>query len=88
MILDTEQAAVRGQQSALEGQQLRLVLKIEGLAAALRLGLNVALCPVQEWPAEQVPTLSGQWAELEAAYGELVGVESRLARLARIVANG
>jgi len=79
---------MRGQQADLEDRERRLTFKIEGLAGALRVGLNVTLCPVAEWPAEHVPTLSGQWAELEAAYGELVGVESRLARLKRDLGHG
>lgn len=78
-----ERAALRGQLADHEARHRALTLKIEGLAAALRAGLNTALTPVAEWPPEHVPTLSGQWAELEAAYGELVGVESRLARLKR-----
>lgn len=81
--MNVDRAAMRGRLAELEDRARRLTLKIEGLSTALRSGLNTALMPVAEWPPEHVPTLAGQWAELEAAYAELVGVESRQARLTR-----
>lgn len=76
--MTTERAAMMGKLGVARNREQSLTLRIEGLASALRTGLNTALTPVAEL---EVPQLAEQMDQLVAAWGELLLTRSDIARL-------
>ncbi|MBE0598297.1 MAG: hypothetical protein IH614_13600 [Desulfuromonadales bacterium] len=78
MSFNLERTAMRGKLAEAQERRRRLVLRIEGNAAAIRQGLNTALTPVADM---DVPQLAEQMDELVQAWGELQGTLGEIARL-------
>lgn len=78
--MNLEREAMKSKLAGLRQTEARLKLRLEGLATALRHGLNTALTPVAEL---EVPQLDEQWESLKVAWGELAAVGSEIARLER-----
>ena len=83
--MGNERLMMEGQLSGLKNETRSLKLKIEGLCSSLRENLNTALTPIDEL---DVPLISQQSRELELAYAELQGKESRIARLKKELGRG
>lgn len=81
--MSIERAAMRGRLAERQDQAKRLRLRIEGLAQAIRTGLNTALTPCEDLEvpmlAEQMDALVAAWAELQMALSEIARLTKELA---------
>jgi hypothetical protein len=78
--VNLERAAMKGRLAEARESEKRLKLRMEGLASALRQGLNTTLTPVADL---EVPQLAEQMDQLVQAWGELAAVGSEISRLER-----
>lgn len=76
--MSIERAAMRGKLAEAELTRNRLRSRIEGVAIAMRQGLNTSLTPADELPVLQ---LDEQWDTLKDAWAELGIVNAAIARL-------
>ena len=80
MSINLERAAMRGKLAEAQDKQRRLILKGDGLCAAIRQGLNTALTPFAE---QEIPQVAEQMDSLVLAWAELQKVQSDIGRLER-----
>ncbi|MBC7964241.1 MAG: hypothetical protein H7Y05_15015 [Steroidobacteraceae bacterium] len=78
--MNIERAAMKGRLAEAEQEQRRLILKGEGLAAAIRQGLNTHLTPFAEM---EIPQIAQQMDDLVMTWAELAKVQGDIARLQR-----
>lgn len=78
--MSLERAMMRGRLAELQDERAKLILKGNGLCAAVRQGTNTALIPFTDM---DVPQLAQQMDELVMAWAELAKVGGDIARLER-----
>jgi len=78
--MNLERAAMKGKLAELEQNERRLILKGEGLCAAIRQGLNTALTPFTEL---EIPQVQSQTDDLTMVWVELQKCQSDINRLQR-----
>ena len=78
--MNIERAAMKGHLAEAEQEQCRLILKGEGLAAAIRWSLNTHLTPFSDMP---VPQIAQQMDDLVMTWAELAKLQGDIARLQR-----
>lgn len=74
----SERLMMEGRLERLKRDRIKLRLRIEGNCTAVRSGLNTALTEVDEL---DVPVIAEQMDELVSAWGELQGVNIKVARI-------
>ena len=78
--MNLERAAMKGRLAEAQQERNRLILKGEGLCAAIRQGLNIALTP---FPDMEIPQAAQQMDDLVMTWAELAKVQGDIARLER-----
>lgn len=81
---DMERTIMQGKLAAHNENRARLMLKISGLCASIRQGLNPLLTPVEEMDIAQA---AGQMDELLTAHVDLMTANTMIQRLERAL-NG
>lgn len=83
--MSNERLMMDGKLSRLHRETNGLRLKIQGLCDSIRQNLNTALTPISEL---DVLMINQQVRDLEIAYVELKGKESRIARINKELGRG
>lgn len=76
--MDLERTLMQGKVAGLKEDRNRLRMKIEGLCATIRTGLNILVTDVDQL---DIPMAANQMDELKMAYAEYLGVSSQISKL-------
>jgi len=78
--MNLERAAMKGRLAEAQQEQKNLILKGQGLCAAIRQGLNTVLTPFSDI---DVPQVAQQMDDLVMTWAELTKVQGDIGRLER-----
>lgn len=78
MAINLERAAMKGKLATAKESKVRLTNKFEGLARAIRHGINTALIDIEDVEINQ---LSQMWSDLEISWAGILSLRSDIERL-------